>query len=275
VSPLFRDELRISVRQDRVQVQSWTAGWRPKMKECMEWSTTPTAAGTPSWAAPVETLRTAIAELQGLRANASVTLSNEFVNYELIPWNSGIASAEEEEAFIQHQFSQTFGAAATAWSLRVAQAGYGQARVASAVDKDCIDAIARCFAGTALRLHGIEPYLMGAFNAVRKDLPGGRTRLVIVEGAKMSIIVLEDFSWSGLRVLRVNQDWPQRLGQFLERDRLFDEAESGERAALLFSPEVTPETVFETGGWSVAHLHQGTPPQCAQTQASPLEAVSA
>ena len=72
------------------------------------------------------------------RADVSVTLSNHFVRYVVLPW-SDVVSDEDWQALAQHQFHIVYGDAAVEWVTTVAWQGPDQPVLACAAPRALVD----------------------------------------------------------------------------------------------------------------------------------------
>ncbi len=139
-------------------------------------------------------------------------LPNALVRYAVVPWSDGLASPDEEAAYVRHHFARVHGERAKAWVVRASPERRGRPRLCSAVDRETIESVKKSFAGKKARLVSIQPALMAAFNRVRKDIPREGAWLVMTDGERSCVALYSD-GWRSVQ----NARGPWR--ELLERER--------------------------------------------------------
>src|SRR5436190_11678999 len=147
VSRLFPERITVAVAPDQLTVGSRTIACDA-------------AFGSEPW-------HGAIAALRGVewkdRVRVTAVLSNHFVRYALVPWNTALADPAEEEAYVRHHFAKIHGERAKSWALRWSAEAADAPRLASAIDTGLVQGLKECFpAKGRARLVSIQPYLMAA-----------------------------------------------------------------------------------------------------------------
>jgi hypothetical protein len=176
------------------------------------------------------------------RCDVTVVLSSHYVRYALVPWSEALTSAAEEEAYVRHHFAKIHGERARSWALRASEAPNGAPRLASAVDKELIDALKAYFPpkGKA-RLVSVQPALMALFNRSRGAVPKAGAWLALAEPERACVALHMRGRW------RAVQSAKGAWLALLERLRLSVEGESPE-LVLLHAAGVP---VVEAPGWKV------------------------
>jgi len=131
------------------------------------------AFGAEPWQGALQALRT----IKLPKAKITVVLSNHFVRYALVPWSDALAGAAEEEAYVRHHFVRIHGERAKSWALRCSEAPRGAPRLASAVDRELVEALKGACPGLA----SVQPWLMAAINRWRREIPPGGAWLLLAE----------------------------------------------------------------------------------------------
>jgi hypothetical protein len=232
---LWRDGLRIALTPERVAAVRLTRGMRPAVvgAECISCDIVP---GEPPWQAALSALSTLLSKMDTGSSVATVVLSNRFVRYALVPWNERLTTAEEEMAFAQHCFRETYGESALSWEVRVSPAGTGQPRVASAVDRAMLSAIRQAVGGSSLRLRSVQPLLMAAYNRSRRGLDRRACLFLLAEKRSYACMALVNGACIAVRSGLINGPLKQELPFILDREHVWSGMEE-RAAAFLYAPE--------------------------------------
>jgi len=151
-------------------------------------------------------------------ANAIVVLSNHFVRYLLLDANDRISTREEWLEYASHRFEKTYGARARDWDIQVGEAGPAHPRLASAIDRALLEAIAAAFKNGRVRLRSIQPYLMTAFNQALPALPESSFWFVLQEPGRLLLGLIRDGAWRSVRSRQANGLWCGELAQIVGRE---------------------------------------------------------
>jgi hypothetical protein len=217
VSPSWREQVTITLSLQRVTLERYARGLRPRRKDSKRLGC---AAGTSgrAWQPALDALREALTHPNMAPADATVVLSNAFVRYLLLPWNPAIVTAQEEAAFAQARFQQVFGDAAQGWVVRLSPARPGAPVVACALERTLLDALTALIDGSALRLRSLRPSLMALCNA-RARLPAGDAWIAVAEAGRLLIAAVRAGEWASLRSRALNGHTP-RLGEIIDQEAL-------------------------------------------------------
>ena len=176
------------------------------------------AANDGSWNAPVEALA---ATLAGRKGEAAVVLADQFVRYALLPWNETLKTREQWAALATHRFNTLHGPRATDWQINVAETAPMGARLACAVDRTLINQLAEIFVQANIRLGSVQPFLVHAFNRIRKTVGNGSCWIVVEEPARLTLALIQRGMWIAIRGRRADQGWRHVLPEILERESAF------------------------------------------------------
>lgn len=252
MSLLSRNQLRIALSPDRAWVVRLRGGMRP---DVLSRHAVPCDAARPDempWARALESLERGLRTLEGATADATVVLSNHFVRYALLPWSDQISDQNEEQAFIRHCFTQTYGEGAQRWALRTSPNGYGQTRVASAIDQELVDGLERVATAHSLRVISLQPYFMTVFNQWRHQLLGSVVWFVVAEPGRLCVSQLQQGRWHSLRTVKVGDDWQHAMMRYLERELIVSDSGTERGAVYLFAPHLAVVPALQ--GWTVHRL---------------------
>jgi hypothetical protein len=249
VSPLWLDRLLISLAPASVALARVAGGLRPRIVAKQSLDCDPDFGAEP-WQGAVAALSAGIEPLRRERLNVTVVLSNEFVRYAIVPFDSAVVGPEEESALARFHFSKLHGERARAWDLRMSAAPRGAPRLASAADAELTGAIRAAFPkGGKLRLVSVQPYLMSAYNLWRVAMPA-ESWLLLVEPRRACLALLGERKWRAVHAsrgeFRALEDWVA----LLDRQRLRTDGAPVANTVLVHSPATTAKvTTEETDGW--------------------------
>lgn len=252
MSPLWRDELHITLSPEQAAMVRFGRGMHPRMTARREIACTPPALDEAPWAKAIESLEAGLHEIAGGKCDARVVLSNHFVRYALVPWSEQISDREEEQAFVRHCFAQTYGENAQRWAVRMSPCGYGETQVASAIDQELLESLERVFRSHGVRLVSVQPLFMTLFNQWRHQLPVSVVWFAVAEPGRLCVSRLQHGAWRMLRTVKAGEDWQEALTKLLEREYLISESGAERGEVYLSAPDAPGEA--DLPGWIVHHL---------------------
>ncbi len=218
MSRWWPERLRIGLAPGRVDVARLGWGPRPKVLRQLGVDCAAMADAAP-WQAALDALEPLLAQLGARGASVTVVLSNHWVRYLVLPWQSELTSAAEVEQLARLRFAQVFGTAAQGWTVRSCDAGYGVALVACGVDTALLDALRERLAARGLRLASVQPLLMAALNEVRREIDaetvGGDTALAVIEPGRVCLSLLQEGRWLDISTRRADADAAEVIEQEL------------------------------------------------------------
>ena len=205
MSLLWRNkQLRIGLAPDRLYVSG---------QKALE-----LAANDGSWNAAVDALEPA---LKGMKGEAAVVLADQFVRYTLLPWNEALKGAEHWNALASHRFTTLHGPKAGEWQINVAQTSPMGPRLACAVDRSLMQRLAEMFTKVNVRLVSVQPFLVAAFNRIRKTVGNGMCWIVVEEPGRLTLALIQRGMWVAIRTRRADKSWRNVLPEMLERESAF------------------------------------------------------
>ena len=205
MSLLWRNkQLRVGLAPDRIYVSGG--------------KTIEIPAGDGSWNAPVEALAGALA---GCKGEAAVVLADQFVRYSLLAHNATLKTAEQWTALATHRFTTLHGPRAAEWQINVTETAPLGPRLACAVDRALIARLAEIFVGANLHLASVQPFLVTAFNRIRKTVGNGSCWIVVEEPGRLTLALIQRGMWIAIRGRRADRGWRNVLPEILERESAF------------------------------------------------------
>ena len=153
--------------------------------------------------------------------DASVVLADQFVRYALLPWNAALKSEAEWVALAQHRFGALHGAPAAEWQIKVTETAPHGARLACAVERELVSTLAEQFVAAGVRLAGAQPFLVAAFNRIRRTVGNGSCWIVVEERGRLTLALIQRGAWVAIRARRSDDRWRGMLPEILERETAF------------------------------------------------------
>ena len=152
---------------------------------------------------------------------AAVVLADQFVRYALLPWNAALKSEAEWVALAQHRFGALHGAPAAEWQVKVTETAPHGARLACAVERELISRLAEQFVAAGVHLASAQPFLVAAFNRIRKQVGNGSCWIVVEERGRLTLALIQRGAWLAIRARRSDERWRNLLPEILERETAF------------------------------------------------------
>jgi hypothetical protein len=214
---LWRDHLRIGMGPKWLAVAGYRRGLRPVLahKEIIAVDHADNSA--PLWQAAVDALPAALAVTGRRGVDVTVVLSNHFVRYALLPWNTELKTETEWLALAYHRFSSIHGAAAEDWVIRIAKTAREGPRIASAIDRALLTALEERISRPA-SLVSVQPYLMTAFNRMQSMTGNTSCWLVVEEPGRLTLALIQHGVWKAIRSRRKDELCRMTLHEFIERE---------------------------------------------------------
>lgn len=205
MSLLWRNrELRIGLAPERVYVSGAKSLDLP--------------AGDGGWQAAVQALPEILKGRSGL---ASLVLADQLVRYALLPHNETLKSAEQWTALARHRFTVLHGPRADEWQVNIAATAPHGPRLACAVDKPLLFALIEIFRKSGVKLGSVQPFLVAAFNRIRRRVGNGSCWIVVEEPGRLTLALIQRGAWVAIRARRSDAQWRKALGEILERESAF------------------------------------------------------
>ncbi len=221
--PLWSDKLQIVLTPERVTItrlnSSLLSGsFKPRERVS---NTMPCAApeqGEPAWQPALRALQALLKRKDVSGTSATVLLSNHFVRYQLINAQPDLSGYDEEQAFVRFSFAEIYGDEVKRWQLRWGAGLQLSPQVASAIDNTLIEQIETTLNNAAVKLGSLQPYLMAAFNYVRRLVDTSPHWFVLVEPGSACAGFMHGGDWQLLHTSRLSADWASDLPRVLGRE---------------------------------------------------------
>jgi hypothetical protein len=218
VSPLWRDELGIYLGPQKLTLTRLARGVRARPAGETSWS----GAGGPDGAAsaPLDALDVLLARREWRGAVARVVLADHWVRYAICPYAAQLGSTAERTAHARHVLAGIYGEVVGEWTITLADAPPGVARVACAVPSRLLQELGRVLERHATPLVSLQPQLVAAYNHWRPQLPAGGAWFVTVEPGSLAAARLSPGGWDRVHGVRIGADWAVELRRLRTFGRL-------------------------------------------------------
>ena len=216
--PLWSDQLQIVLTPEHVTLTRQSSGLSSGQSVS---NTMPCAAltqGELAWQPALRAMQTLLKQKKIKKAKASVLLSNHFVRYQLINKQPDLSSYDEEQGFVRFSFAEVYGDEVNRWQIRWGSGLQLAPQVASAIDNALIEQIETSLGQAGVKLNSLQPYLMAAFNYVRKWVDASPHWFVLVEPGNACAGFMQGGDWRQLHTSRLGADWAADLPRVLERE---------------------------------------------------------
>jgi hypothetical protein len=243
VSPSWRDRVEIFLAPDRVDLTRVPRGLRPQPGLTHTQPCEPCPDGEA--ASAVEALGRALAALAWKNADSSVTLSNHFLRFALVPNAGEVGHGAERLALARHQLRLVYGERADAWEVVLGEPG----GVAAAADPALVLAVRDALAPASIALKALRPFLADAFNGARAFLPPGPAWLAVVEPGRACVAHLDGARWLALRSQRVQGAPDAALPHVLEQCRLANGIDADPAEVCVVARDPWPGELAPAGRW--------------------------
>lgn len=210
----------------------------------------PDAPAKGGWEAALQRLDTLAAATAESWQNTTVRLilSNHFVRYALVPWNDELGNEAEQRQFARQHFATIYGPVAKSWAVRLSLDVPGRSHVASAVDQALVDRLNDLTRSYRLKLKGLEPLLMTAFNRWQPKLVDDVQWFVVIEPGMACGALVGRSRWFALRRWPIQCDWTSEVPLWLGREQLIDETSASVGPVYLLAPsQAGPEVPVVEG----------------------------
>jgi hypothetical protein len=211
VSLLWRNRLRISLCADHLVVRATKS-----KTDVVPVQANPNEA---DWRGAVAALPAVLAAFKN--HDVSVVLADQFVRYALIPWNAALKTEAQWMTLAHHRLTAVHGAAVTEWDIKLTETAPMGPRLACAVDRALVEELAASFVGANVRLTAVQPFLVAAFNRIRRTIGNGSCWLVVEEPGRLTLGFIQRGVWVAIRSRRADNRWRAMLPELIERESAF------------------------------------------------------
>ena len=148
----------------------------------------------------------------------SIVLADSFVKYMLLPWNAALRTEDQWLALARHRLATVYGAQAAEWEVKLTVTAPQGARLACAIERKLIEALAERSVAARTDLVSVQPFLVASFNQLRELAGAGACWLVVEEPGRLTLAYLQKGAWIAVRSRRVDAQWRLVLPEIIERE---------------------------------------------------------
>ncbi|BCM25650.1 hypothetical protein ZMTM_19090 [Methyloradius palustris] len=174
------------------------------------------------WTSTIAALGLALQGAQWRDVKPTIVLSNHFVRYAVIPWNSLLNNAVEKQAYLKHCFTLAYGESTKSWDLRMSDAGLNMPALASGIDQGLLSAIRDVMTQVNLDCQHIQPHLMIAINQLTKQdvIPAAQnsTWFVLLETGRLCIALISGGAFVSVKTYAAEPDMAQQISALIKRE---------------------------------------------------------
>jgi len=230
---LFRDTLHIGLYADRiVLVRERGLLGRGSRQQHTERVLPNALPGN----AALDALQRLLQEPRWRGADARVQLSNSLVYYAIVPASAHLMSAGDEVALAFLKFRQMHGVGAAACDVRLGNLMSGQDQIAAAMESGFVQRLRHILQEADVQLAALEPFLMQAFNRVRRQLVGSDFWFALAEPGLLTLARCQSGSWVSLATSALAGPLARELPVQLQEARLMSGATSDTQRVYLYAP---------------------------------------
>lgn len=256
MSPSWNNRLRIAIGPERISLLKLGRGLRPKL--LVKHDEAIDASGRqPTWRAVLERLDALLSQPAWQNAEVDVVLSNRLVRYAAIPFAAQLKDYPAQEAFARYSLTQTYGAIAGQWELRIQPGKADKPWLVAATDKALLDQLRQTCATRKLKLRSVTPYLAPVFNRHFKTIKAEPGWLVIHEPGYSLFALLRDKEPSVLN--GVCHDSIRELPLLLDRENLASPLAEPCKSVYLHAPSGNGISAMPKLGYEFSALDMAVP----------------
>lgn len=204
-----------------------------------------------SWQLAADCLEELLTQLN-LKPHTRLTiiLSSEFVRYLLLPPQKIMMNDSEKHAYAIASYQEVYDEEMSDWIIKKHETGFKQASFAAAVNINLLDELKRVAQKNQLKLVGIQPYLMEAYNNSAYKLSKLNGFFVVNDATNLMIIKVLNGVLKKLHICAIQNDWQKSLKIQLVRESMID-SDVG-REVLLYAPSHIDTITIES--WQVSRI---------------------
>ena len=207
----------------------------------------------PVWEGALQKLDQMIVDAAG--AEISITISNHFVRYTVIPAQTKIANPAELNAYAVFHMRDVYGDRAEAWVLGLSSWDPCSGAICAAIDRGLIERLEELTRRRKVKLKWIEPYLTSAFDRWCKSLDGKRMWFALIETGRICLASLSDGAWQRVCNQRILGNAEEELLAMLDQEAvLFSRLKQSVEQVHLFAPGHPKIKLPDGCGWQVVPL---------------------
>ncbi|WP_221763714.1 hypothetical protein [Methyloradius palustris] len=218
---LIKDQVQIFLHPQQLTLVRLTGRFKKRVLHQAVIPCAPIHDGN-QWTSTIAALGLALQGAQWRDVKPTIVLSNHFVRYAVIPWNSLLNNAVEKQAYLKHCFTLAYGESTKSWDLRMSDAGLNMPALASGIDQGLLSAIRDVMTQVNLDCQHIQPHLMIAINQLTKQdvIPAAQnsTWFVLLETGRLCIALISGGAFVSVKTYAAEPDMAQQISALIKRE---------------------------------------------------------
>lgn len=273
---LQQDELEVIIQPRRLTLLRTQRHWRDYFKPpviaraVIDINEEELKTQAEPWSAAITTLGNVLKDAKWQGAVVNVILSNHFVRYTIIPWNTHLSKPAEQQAYLTHCFSLVFGDQIKNWNLQSSTSSYGKSSLASAVPQAMLNALYEALQSAHVRVQSITPQLVPAINQSFAQISSyqGKNKLVftkkqtaptcwlvVIQQDRLCMALIDNGHWLSVSNVMIETDASTQVTAMIQRNTINHNVES-KLEVLLYWPDSHHNQSLQLETYTVIKLLQ-------------------
>lgn len=249
MSQLWRDQLHVFFAPERVDLVRSARGRKPTnianiTAKCNQ------KPGRLQWELPLHQLANMLESAQ--KSEMTVTISNHFIRYIVLPPENEITTPDEVFAYAGFRMREVYAERVNDWILSVSAWSPSRGAICAAISRELMAKLQELALRHKIKLIGIVPYLVSAFDQWHNLFDDKRNYFVLVETGRFCIALLNNNIWQNIRNQRILHNVEEELLAALDQEAIFYGHKETVEEVHLFSPEHPGLSLPANCGWKIA-----------------------
>ncbi len=216
----WREQVVAYLAPQRVALMRVRNGIRPRVLASQSCAVDNGHAGNPAPA--FSCLSEMLTDSQFQDASARVIVADPWVRFALVPAPAIRLDADGRLSHARYVLADLYGDGLTDWTVTLTDAPPGRAYLACAMPSPLRTELEDVLLAAHLQLTSLQPQLVVAFNAWRRQLPADAGWFVSLDDASMTAVQLRDGEWQRVHMARLSSQWSVELQRLRALGRYTD-----------------------------------------------------
>lgn len=159
----------------------------------------------------IECLRSLLSDSSFQDATVRVILGDAFVRYGVVPAPAVKLDADGRLSHARYILADLYGDSLSDWAITLTDAPPGQAYLACAMPSALKTDLEEALLAARLQLTSLQPQLVCAFQAWRRQLPADAGWFVTMDERTLTAVQLQDGEWRRIHTARLRDEWCPEL----------------------------------------------------------------
>lgn len=257
MSQLWRDQLQVFFAPERVNLVRSSRGYKPQTIANIS-AGCDREPDRKHWEAPLQQLATMLDGAE--KTEMTITISNHFLRYAALPPQDEITTPDELFAYANFRMREIYAERVNDWTLSISAWNPSSGAICAAISRELLTQLQELAVRHRIKLRGIVPYLVSAFDQWYKIFDDQRTCFVLVETGRFCIALLADKAWQGIRSQRILNRVEDELLAALDQEAIFSGHKEAVEEVRLFAPEHPGLSLPDNCGWKIVPIQHNEIP---------------